>query len=249
MARKKSEPPSSRPTSTPSGTRTPGRTSRPRNSATSSATDEAAPKTMLYPRDPSLDPQLVWKGKDEQDRKDLAVDVVPIYIQEAIEPRVIVEAVQSRARTGPDNGGMLPGFYDDIGGDRLRREGRVLPARSALGEPNDPGRLAAGDDEPGGEGRAQGKVQTIYIDPPYGIKFGSNWQVSTRKRDVKDGKVRTPRVSPNSSGVPRHMELGIHSYLSYLRDRFRVAADLLRRDGLDRSFRLETRMFTSSVVF
>src|SRR3954469_23325297 len=78
------------------------------------ATDEAAPSKMLYPRDPSLDPQLVWKGKDEQDRADLAVDVVPIYIQEVIEPRVVVEAVQSRARVAPNNGGMLPGFFDDM---------------------------------------------------------------------------------------------------------------------------------------
>ena len=55
------------------------------------ADDERAPRTMLYPRDPSLDPQLVWKGKDEQDAADLEVPVVPIYIQEKIQPRVIVE--------------------------------------------------------------------------------------------------------------------------------------------------------------
>ncbi len=63
------------------------------------AEDESKPPKMLYPRDPSLDPQLVWKGKDEQDREPLEVDIVPIYIQEIIEPRVIVEAVQSRKRT------------------------------------------------------------------------------------------------------------------------------------------------------
>ena len=69
---------------------------------------------MLYPRDPSLDPQLVWKGKDEQDRESLEVDVVPIYIQEVIEPRVIIEAVQTRKRTKPDNSGFLPGFFNDF---------------------------------------------------------------------------------------------------------------------------------------
>src|SRR4051794_19132448 len=78
------------------------------------ADDEAKPKTMLYPRDPSLDPQLVWKGKDEQDREPLEVDVVPIYIQEGIEPRVVVEALRARRATKPDNGGFLTGFYDDF---------------------------------------------------------------------------------------------------------------------------------------
>src|SRR5262245_26386377 len=72
--------------------------------------DEAKPPKMLYPRDPSLDPQLVWKGKDEQDCEPLEVDIVPIYIQEAIEPRVIIAAVQAQKTTKPDNGGFLPGF-------------------------------------------------------------------------------------------------------------------------------------------
>src|SRR6266478_4029122 len=78
------------------------------------ADDEAKPKTMLYPRDPSLDPQLVWKGKDEQDREPLEVDIVPIYIQEVIEPRVIIEAVQRQKSAKPGNSGFLPGFYDDF---------------------------------------------------------------------------------------------------------------------------------------
>src|SRR5262249_32721748 len=78
------------------------------------ADEEAKPPKLVCPRDPSLDPQLVWKGKDEQDREPLEVDVVPIYIQEVIEPRVIIDAVQSRKRTKPDNGGFLPGFFDDF---------------------------------------------------------------------------------------------------------------------------------------
>ena len=78
------------------------------------AEEETTPSKMLYPRDPSLDPQLVWKGKDEQDREPLEVDIVPIYIQEVIEPRVIIEAVQARKTTKPDNSGFLPGFYDDF---------------------------------------------------------------------------------------------------------------------------------------
>src|ERR1700674_986568 len=62
--------------------------------------DEAAPKTLLYARDPSLDPQLVWKGKDEQDRQDLAVPVVPIYIQEKIHPQALVENLRDTAKAG-----------------------------------------------------------------------------------------------------------------------------------------------------
>jgi adenine-specific DNA-methyltransferase len=62
------------------------------------ADEEKAPQTLLYPRDPSLDPQLVWKGKDEQDREPLAVPAVPIYIQEKIHPQVIVEQVRAQAR-------------------------------------------------------------------------------------------------------------------------------------------------------
>src|SRR5208283_1124347 len=72
------------------------------------ADDEMKPPKMLYPRDPSLDPQLVWKGKDEQDRERLEVDIVPIYVQEVTEPRVIVEAVQARKSAKPDNAGFLP---------------------------------------------------------------------------------------------------------------------------------------------
>lgn len=62
--------------------------------------DEQKPKTVLYPRDPSLDPQLVWKGKDEQDSEDLAVPAVPIYIQEKIHPQALVENLRETARKG-----------------------------------------------------------------------------------------------------------------------------------------------------
>jgi len=62
--------------------------------------DETSPSTMLYPRDPSLDPQLVWKGKDEQDRADLSVPVVPVYIQEKIHPQALVENLRDTARAG-----------------------------------------------------------------------------------------------------------------------------------------------------
>src|SRR5207248_288301 len=78
----------------------------------------------------------------------------------------------------------------------------------------------------------KGKVQTIYLDPPYGIKFGSNWQVSTRKRDVKDGKAEDATRQPEQVRAFRDTwKLGIHSYLAYLRDRLMVARDLLTETG------------------
>jgi adenine-specific DNA-methyltransferase len=78
----------------------------------------------------------------------------------------------------------------------------------------------------------KGNVQCIYFDPPYGIKFGSNWQVSTRKRDVKDGKVEDATRQPEQVRAFRDTwKLGIHSYLSYLRDRFIAARELLTESG------------------
>src|SRR5436309_6503989 len=78
----------------------------------------------------------------------------------------------------------------------------------------------------------KGKVQTIYFDPPYGIKFGSNWQVSTRKRDVRDGKAEDATRQPEQIRAFRDTwELGIHSYLAYLRDRLVVARELLTESG------------------
>jgi adenine-specific DNA-methyltransferase len=192
--------------------------------------EETAPKTMLYPRDPSLDPQLVWKGKDEQDRQDLAVPVVPVYIQEVIEPRAIIEAIHFRGEK--DNGGFLPGFYDDM--ERVDFAEKIEFYRHDQKWAN---RMILGDSllvmtslaEKEG---LKGKVQTIYIDPPYGIKFGSNWQVSTRKRDVKDGNTEDATRQPEQIRAFRDTwKLGVHSYLAYLRDRFRVAADLLAESG------------------
>ncbi len=196
------------------------------------ATDEAKPPKMLYPRDPSLDPQLVWKGKDEQDREPLEVDVVPIYIQEVIEPRVIIDAIQSRKTTRPDNGGFLPGFFDDF--DALEFDHKVefyqhdqhWANRMILG--NSLQVMTSLAEKEG----LKGKVQMIYIDPPYGIKYGSNWQVSTRKRDVKDGKLEDTSRQPEQIRAFRDTwKLGIHSYLPYLRDRLVTARELLTESG------------------
>jgi hypothetical protein len=127
--------------------------------------EEIAPETMLYPRDPSLDPQLVWKGKDEQDRDNLAVPIVPIYIQEKIHPQAIINDLfgprgSSEGWTNLRRGGSLPDraiFRLQRRPARLRSEGRVLPARAELDESPDPRRFATGDGLTRREGRAQGK--------------------------------------------------------------------------------------------
>jgi adenine-specific DNA-methyltransferase len=194
------------------------------------ADDEKNPKTMLYPRDPSLDPQLVWKGKDEQDREDLAVPAVPIYIQEKIHPQAIIEDVRAQAKKDAPEAQM--GLFGDFNGiafeeliDFYHHE-QKWANRMILGDS-----LLVMNSLAEKEG-LKGKVQMIYLDPPYGIKFGSNWQVSTRKRDVKDGKADDLTRQPEQIRAFRDTwKMGIHSYLAYLRDRLVLARELLTETG------------------
>jgi len=197
--------------------------------------DEQKPKEIKYPgllyaRDPSLDPQLVWKGKDEQDKEELTVPAVPIYIQEKIHPQAIIEDVRQEAKKGKP---QQLDFFSDFNG---------IPSLEQMVEfyqhdANWSNRMILGDSllvmtslaEKEG---LKGQVQMIYIDPPYGIRFGSNWQVSTRKRDVKDGKAEDLTRQPEQIRAFRDTwELGIHSYLSYWRDRLIVARELLTETG------------------
>jgi len=191
--------------------------------------DEASPKTILYPRDSSLDPQLVWKGKDEQDATDMEVPAVPVYIQEKIHPKHIIEDLRAQANKGKP--AQLDLFADFNG---IKFEEMVEFYQH---EQNWSNRMILGDSllvmtslsEKEG---LKGRVQMIYIDPPYGIKFGSNWQVSTRKRDVKDGSAGDATRQPEQIKAFRDTwKLGIHSYLAYLRDRLVVARELLTETG------------------
>lgn len=194
------------------------------------ADEEATPQTMLYPRDPSLDPQLVWQGKDKQDREDLAVPLVPIYIQEKILPQAIIDTLP-RIEQAIDN---QISIFDDFNGGPHDFEKKIEFYQH---EQNWTNRLILGDSllvmtSLAEKEKLKGKVQTIYLDPPYGIKFGSNWQVSTRKREVKDGKAEDATRQPEQVRAFRDTwELGIHSYLAYLRDRLVVARDLLTETG------------------
>ena len=137
--------------------------------------DEKAPEPISYPRDPSLDPQLVWTGKDEQDNDDLEVDSVPIYIQEKIQPQAIIENVQATAQANRDQFD----FFSDFNG--IEFEDLIDFYQH---EQNWSNRMILGDsllvmNSLAEKERLKGQVQMIYIDPPYGIQFRSNWQIST----------------------------------------------------------------------
>ncbi|MBV6503805.1 MAG: hypothetical protein AKCLJLPJ_01899 [Fimbriimonadales bacterium] len=199
--------------------------------------EEHAPYPMLYPRDPSLDPQLVWKGKDDQDREDLAVPTVPIYKQEHIHPKAIIEDLQRNGEREKKQ--EQPALFADFNGmeaeddlDKFQKSTEFYQH-----ENNWSNRMILGDsllvmNSLAEKEGLKGKVQCIYLDPPYGIKFGSNWQTSTRKRDVKDGKAEDAAREPEVIRAFRDTwEKGIHSYLSYLRDRFVVACELLSETG------------------
>ena len=200
------------------------------------ADDERTPKKVLYPRDESLDPQLVWRGKDEQDSKALDVPVVPVYIQEKIHPQALIENLRRTAKAGEAEPELT--LFSDFNGMEDDFSKKLdFYSHQADRQPHWSNRMILGDSllvmaslaEKEG---LKGKVQTIYFDPPYGIKFGSNWQVSTRKRDVKDGRVEDATRQPEQVRAFRDTwKLGIHSYLSYLRDRLVIARDLLTETG------------------
>ncbi len=190
-----------------------------------SARDKQPIKTK-YDYDPSLDPQLIWAGKKEQGAE-LAVPTVPIYVQEKIAPEALIARLKLGAEenaqqmlfgeTAESQFGNAVDFYkhEDNWQNRMILGDSLLVMNSLLEK----------------EGM-RGKVQTIYIDPPYGIKFGSNWQVSTRKRDVQDNKLEDFVRQPEQIKAFRDTwELGIHSYISYLRDRLLVTRELLTESG------------------
>ena len=188
-----------------------------------------APKTVTYPRDLRT-PMLVWQGKEALDESDLEADAPPVYIQEKIDPRVLVENLRKTSKNNePEPELTLFDSFDGLDGLDL--------VEFYEHEANWSNRMILGDSlqvmaSLDSRERLRGKVQMIYVDPPYGIKFGSNWQVSARKRDVKDGKVEDiAREVEQIKAFRDTWELGINSYLTYLRDRLLVARDLLTESG------------------
>lgn len=180
-------------------------------------------------RNEALDPQLVWHGKDQQDEDDLVVEAPPLYIQEKIDPRVLIENLRKTAAEGelePEATlfDLFDGELDELQQVEYYQHDAKWSNRMILGDSLQAmGSLAEREN-------LRGKVQMIYIDPPYGIKFNSNWQVSARKRDVKDGKDAAREVEQIKAFRDTWKD-GIHTYLSYLRDRLVVARDLLTESG------------------
>ena len=196
--------------------------------------DTESPLRVAYQRrNRDLDPQLVWRGKDEQDIGDLVVNVPPLYIQEKVHPKVLIDDLVRQSRNGSEPADYQIDMFADFNGlpegaDRTefyQHEG-YWQNRMVLG---DSLQVMASLSEREG---LQGKVQCIYIDPPYGIRFNSNFQWSTTSRDVKDGNRQHITREPEQVKAFRDTwRDGIHSYLAYLRDRLSVARDLLADSG------------------
>ncbi|WP_028079408.1 site-specific DNA-methyltransferase [Solimonas soli] len=184
-------------------------------------------------RNKDLDPQLVWRGKDEQDWSDLVVHAPPLYIQEKVHPKALIDDLRKQSEAGAQQqaGGMADLFADFNGvPDGAKTDFYQHDAhwsnRMILG---DSLQVMASLAEREG---LRGQVQCIYFDPPYGIKFNSNFQWSTTSRDVKDGSAEHITREPEQVKAFRDTwRDGIHSYLTYLRDRLTVARDLLTDSG------------------
>ena len=197
--------------------------------------EEKRPIRVAYERrNRDLDPQLVWRGKDEQDWSDLVVSAPPLYIQEKVHPKAIVEDLrrQSQARS-EESQDLQFDLFADFNGLPKNATGTEFYQHEA----NWTNRMILGDSLQVMASLAEreglrGKVQCIYLDPPYGIKFNSNFQWSTTSRDVKDGKIDQITREPEQVKAFRDTwRDGIHSYLTYLRDRLTVARDLLTDSG------------------
>ena len=182
--------------------------------------------------------QLTWRGKDTQDWSDLVVNIPPIYVQEKIHPQAIIAELKRATLERKDADAVAAG---DAPPDLFAESFAPLdPEATTEFYQHDvdwANRLILGDSlqvmaSLAERERLRGKVQCIYFDPPYGIKFNSNWQVSTRSRDVKDGKLDSVSREPEQVKAFRDTwKDGIHSYLTYLRDRLTVARDLLTESG------------------
>jgi len=186
-------------------------------------------------RNRDLDPQLVWRGKDEQDWSDLVVHAPPLYIQEKVHPKVLIDDLMRQTRES-QNGADQPQQLDLFADFNGIPEG-VDKTEFYQHDQNWSNRMILGDSLHVMASLAEreglrGKVRCIYIDPPYGIGFKSNFQWSTTSRDVKDGDPRHITREPEQVRAFRDTwRDGVHSYLTYLRDRLTVARDLLADGG------------------
>ena len=187
----------------------------------------------IYTRNRDLDPQLVWQGKDEEDCKPLSVDAVPIYVQEHIHPKVIIEDIKRQAQKNKiDSGEETPDLFTDWDGE-LSLEDKIEFYQHEQKWTN---RMILGDSLQAmtslrEKEKLRRQVQCIYFDPPYGINFSSNWQPTTSSNRVGNRKSHEPREPEVIRAFRDTWQNGINSYLSYLRDRLVVARDLLTESG------------------
>ncbi|WP_454621825.1 site-specific DNA-methyltransferase [Bradyrhizobium cenepequi] len=197
--------------------------------------DDKTVKKLRWKRNPDLDPQLVWRGKDF-DSDPLEVDAPPIYIQEKIQPRAIVEELRKQTRGRHKDGTSQFDFFHDFNG---LPEGWKEDATQSYyhDEGNWQNRMILGDSllvmaSLSKREGLRGKVQCIYMDPPYGIRFNSNWQPTTKSSVVKETGLNNVSREPEVIRAFRDTWRDeIHSYLEYLRDRLFAAKDLLSNTG------------------
>ena len=195
--------------------------------------EQESPLRVAYQRrNRDLDPQLVWRGKDEQDLDDLVVNVPPLYIQEKVHPKALIADLLRQSRENRKSGEHQIDMFADFNGlpegaDRTEfyQHDGYWQNRMILG---DSLQVMASLSEREG---LQGKVQCIYIDPPYGIRFGSNFQWSTTSNVVRDRIEHITREPEQVKAFRDTWRDGVHSYLTYLRDRLTVARDLLAPSG------------------
>lgn len=188
-------------------------------------------KASYARRNPDLDPQLIWRGKD-MDQTSITADAPPIYLQEKVHPKAIIEDLRAGNKRNGEGGGF--DLFDHFGLTEEDREAEIEAYQHHMKWSN---RMILGDGLQVMASLAEreglkGQVQAIFIDPPYGIKFNSNFQWSTTSRDVKDGKLDHLTREPEQVRAFRDTwRDGIHSYLGYLRDRLVVARELLTESG------------------
>ena len=196
--------------------------------------DERHPIEVAFERrNPDLDPQLVWRGKDPADWSDLVTTAPPLYIQEKVQPKALIDDLRRSSRQNGEPATEQLDLFADFNGLPEGADRTDFYQHQA----NWSNRMILGDSLQVMASLAEreglrGQVQCIYIDPPYGIKFNSNFQWSTTSRDVRDGKAEHITREPEQVKAFRDTwRDGIHSYLTYLRDRLTVARDLLSDSG------------------
>jgi len=189
-------------------------------------TDNGGLKKQKYEYDPHLDPTLQWAGKAEH--TSFEVPTVSLHVHERIDPRRIIEQLKKE----PESDAQLSLFQSNT-----ETKGLSKALEFYKHNENWSNRLVAGDSLLVMNSLLQkesmgGKVQMVYFDPPYGIKYGSNFQPFVNKRDVKDGNDGDLTAEPEMIKAFRDTwELGIHSYLTYIRDRLLLSRDLLNESG------------------